>query len=103
MLGAGHSIAGPWCVRVLRQLARRLATWRDAGGADAGLRDDYRAHSLTIGARVRAVLPGDRHLEGIARSVDEQGRLCIDTGADVTAVSAGDIVHLRSPGATADG
>lgn len=58
---------------------------------------DYRRHSLTIGSRVRATLPGDRELVGVAQAIDELGRLRIDTGDDVVAVSAGDITHLRPP------
>jgi BirA family biotin operon repressor/biotin-[acetyl-CoA-carboxylase] ligase len=80
---------------LLRELAVRLGGWRDARGAGAALVTDYRARSLTIGSRVRAVLPGDREIVGDAVSVDEQGRLCVDTGADTVAISAGDIVHLR--------
>ncbi|MDT5267471.1 MAG: BirA family transcriptional regulator, partial [Mycobacterium sp.] len=56
---------------------------------------EYTAHSLTIGARVRATLPGDREIIGDARHVDDQGRLSIDRGGETVVVSAGDIVHLR--------
>ena len=55
----------------------------------------HRRHSLTLGTRVRASLPGDRTIEGIAKAVDELGRLRIDTGAQTLTVSAGDITHLR--------
>ena len=50
---------------------------------------------MTIGNRVRASLPGDRAVEGVATDVDELGRLRIDTGDEVLTVSAGDITHLR--------
>jgi BirA family biotin operon repressor/biotin-[acetyl-CoA-carboxylase] ligase len=40
-------------------------------------------------------MPGDREVVGVARSVDETGRLCVDTGAETVAISAGDITHLR--------
>lgn len=50
----------------------------------------------TLGQRVRAELPGDRPpLEGIAAGLDARGSLIIDDGARRTAVSAGDVVHLR--------
>ncbi len=81
---------------VLRRLADRIEAWRTAGGADPALMEDYRRYSRTLGARVRADLPGDRHIEGVAAAVDELGRLCIDTGEETVAVSAGDITHLRS-------
>jgi BirA family biotin operon repressor/biotin-[acetyl-CoA-carboxylase] ligase len=82
-------------VALLGGLARRIAGLREARGPDAALIAEYTAHSLTIGARVRATLPGDREIIGDARYVDDQGRLCIDTGGETVVVSAGDIVHLR--------
>jgi BirA family biotin operon repressor/biotin-[acetyl-CoA-carboxylase] ligase len=80
---------------LLRELGRRIGGWRAAAGFDAALAADYAARSLTIGSRVRALLPGGSTIVGDARSVDEQGRLCIATGDGTVAVSAGDIVHLR--------
>jgi BirA family transcriptional regulator, biotin operon repressor / biotin---[acetyl-CoA-carboxylase] ligase len=80
---------------LLTELAKRLTRWRDTGDADSALTADYRARSVTIGSRVRAQLPGDAELVGDAVGVDERGRLCIDTGDAVVAVSAGDIIHLR--------
>ena len=80
---------------VLRHLAARIGSWRTVNGADATLAADYRSRSVTIGNRVRASLPGDRAVEGVAADVDELGRLRIDTGAEVLTVSAGDITHLR--------
>lgn len=80
---------------VLRQLQRRIEDLTAAGSADDALVAEYVAHSLTINSRVRATLPGDREVVGHALSIDDQGRLRIDTGRDVVVVSAGDIVHLR--------
>ena len=81
---------------------RAARTWQPAsvaggtpGGADAALAADYRSRSVTIGNRVRASLPGDRTVEGVAADVDDLGRLRIDTGDEVVTVSAGDITHLR--------
>ena len=65
------------------------------GYPDNVLADDYRTHSLTLGTRVRASLPGGRAVEGVAESIDELGRLCISTSAGTVTVSAGDIKHLR--------
>ncbi|WP_204808127.1 biotin--[acetyl-CoA-carboxylase] ligase [Mycobacterium riyadhense] len=85
--------------RLLRELGERIASWRTAGGADARLAADYRARSLTIGSRVCAQLPGGQDVVGIARDIDEQGRLCLETWegdqARTVIVSAGDVVHLR--------
>jgi len=80
---------------VLRHLATRIATWRAGKGADAALATDYRSRSATIGNLVRAILPGDRTVEGVATDIDDVGRLRIDTGHEVRTVSAGDITHLR--------
>ncbi|RDH77689.1 biotin--[acetyl-CoA-carboxylase] ligase [Mycolicibacterium moriokaense] len=82
---------------VLRHLGDRVNTWRTAKGAGPTLAADYRARSVTLGRRVRAILPGDRAVEGVAVDVDDLGRLRIDTGEDtVITVSAGDIQHLRA-------
>jgi BirA family biotin operon repressor/biotin-[acetyl-CoA-carboxylase] ligase len=80
---------------LLRELGTRFSRWREANGADAGLIADYRARSVTIGSRVRAILPGGGEVLGVAQSIDEQGRLHIDSDAGSVAVSAGDVVHLR--------
>ena len=91
-LGAGTVDRNPLAQALLRHLAARFAGWRNA---DPGLAADYRARSVTIGSRVRAILPGDNALVGTAADVDELGRLIIDTGAERATVSAGDITHLR--------
>lgn len=87
---------GPLTEAVLWHLDARIEGWRSAKGADAALAADYRARSVTIGNRVRAGLPGDRTIEGVATDVDDLGRLRIDTGAETVTVSAGDITHLRA-------
>ena len=77
---------------LLRELARRIAQWRNA---DPVLAADYRARSLTIGSRARAQLPGGTEVVGTARDVDERGQLCLDTDGGPVVVSAGDVMHLR--------
>jgi BirA family biotin operon repressor/biotin-[acetyl-CoA-carboxylase] ligase len=81
--------------RLLRELGRRIVAWRLARGADWELAGDYRARSLTIGTRVRAHLPGGKQLVGTASGIDDQGRLCLESGGETVVVSAGDVVHLR--------
>ncbi|MGE2728547.1 biotin--[acetyl-CoA-carboxylase] ligase [Mycolicibacterium vaccae] len=77
---------------LLQALDRRLTRWL----ADYdGLADDYRRVSTTIGSRVRALLPGDCEIIGMAKGIDDSGRLLIDTGESTVTVSAGDITHLR--------
>jgi BirA family transcriptional regulator, biotin operon repressor / biotin---[acetyl-CoA-carboxylase] ligase len=95
MLGSSATDRNALVRRILRELALRVEAWRTAGGADPALVADYQRHSVTLGSRVRASLPGDRELVGVARAVDETGRLCVDTGGETVAISAGDITHLR--------
>ena len=96
MLGSSATDRNALTRRILRELAGRIDAWRAAGGADAALIAAYQRYSLTLGRRVRATLPGDREIVGIARVVDELGRLQVDTGGEVVTISAGDITHLRS-------
>ncbi|QUR66600.1 biotin--[acetyl-CoA-carboxylase] ligase [Mycobacterium spongiae] len=88
---------------LLRQLAARLVQWR---AGDPQLMADYRAYSLTIGSRVRAVLPAGAEVVGFARDIDDDGRLCLEPDASTSAagdgpggqtivISAGDVVHVR--------
>lgn len=98
-LGVAAPDRGRLVCAVLTELGRRIVAWRAARGADWALAADYRARSLTIGTRVRAQLPGGKEVVGTATAIDDQGRLCLETGgaADGQAVviSAGDVVHLR--------
>ena len=79
-------------VELLRRLGERVTSWR---AGDQRLMAEYRSHCTTIGSSVRAVLPGGREVVGTALSVDDEGRLCIDTPSGVVEVSAGDVVHVR--------
>jgi BirA family transcriptional regulator, biotin operon repressor / biotin---[acetyl-CoA-carboxylase] ligase len=80
---------------LLRELGGRITAWRAAHGADPQLAADYRGRSLTIGARVRAQLPGGAEVVGTASGIDDQGRLCLETDGETVVISAGDVVHLR--------
>jgi BirA family biotin operon repressor/biotin-[acetyl-CoA-carboxylase] ligase len=78
---------------VLRALSRRLAEYESNL---PGLAAAYRERCSTIGATVRAELPGGTIRTGIAEGVDDAGRLLLRAGDDsVTALSAGDVVHIR--------
>ncbi len=79
-------------VTLLRALGDGLARWR---AADSTLASDYRSISTTIGSRVRALLPGDSEIIGVATGIDDAGRLQIDDAGTTVTVSAGDITHLR--------
>jgi BirA family biotin operon repressor/biotin-[acetyl-CoA-carboxylase] ligase len=96
---------------LLAGLLRRLADWylRWSGSAGdpvaSGLRQEYLRLSATVGRDVRVSLPGGRMLSGTATGIDDAGRLLVavagNTGArnagagEVTAVSAGDVIHIR--------
>ena len=84
--------------RLLLDLGGRIAEWRQISAGSPKLIVDYRARSATIGSRVRATLPGGRRIVGLARDIDEQGRLVMDVGGQPVAISAGDVVHLRPDG-----
>ncbi|HEX2286321.1 MAG TPA: biotin--[acetyl-CoA-carboxylase] ligase [Mycobacterium sp.] len=80
--------------RLLLDLGVRVAQWRQTD-MGSNLKADYRARSATIGSRVRATLPGGEHVVGLARDVDDHGRLVIEADGQPVAISAGDVVHLR--------
>jgi BirA family biotin operon repressor/biotin-[acetyl-CoA-carboxylase] ligase len=81
--------------RLLLELGSRIEEWRQMGASSSTLIADYRARSATIGTRVCATLPGERRIVGLARDVDDQGRLVIEVDGQPTTISAGDVVHLR--------
>jgi BirA family biotin operon repressor/biotin-[acetyl-CoA-carboxylase] ligase len=97
-LAGGPAGRGPLLAAVLGELAGWYERWRAApgGSADAcGLRPAYLRLSATVGQQVSVHLPGGQLLAGRASGVDEAGRLLVDGPDGPTAVSAGDVVHLR--------
>ena len=69
------------------------AAWEDDG---ISLRERVGARMATLGADVRAELPGGQVLAGRALALDAQGALIIrDDDGERHTVSAGDVVHLR--------
>jgi BirA family biotin operon repressor/biotin-[acetyl-CoA-carboxylase] ligase len=83
---------------ILASFERWYGPWRQAAGdaGASGLRPAYTHLCATIGRHVRAELPGDQLLSGLAVGVDSDGRLLVrgPSGAEVR-VAAGDVVHLR--------
>jgi BirA family biotin operon repressor/biotin-[acetyl-CoA-carboxylase] ligase len=60
-----------------------------------GARRDYEARLVTLGRHVR-VEQAHRTLVGVARGIDDAGRLLVaPDGGDVEAVAVGDVVHVR--------
>ena len=78
---------------LLRSFGERYDRWaRSAGDAEAaGLAADYLAACASIGRRVRAELPGERTLTGLATGVDPAGALLVAT-ADQGEVPVGAVV-----------
>lgn len=98
MLGRDDVDRNRLAATILANLGHRIADWRTAGGAGPKLIDDYRALSVTLGSRVRALLPGDTEITGVATDLDTLGRLVIDDDGARHVIAAGDITHLRPQG-----
>lgn len=84
---------------IARELARQLRSWENSGWDTAALAAEYRQRCGTLGKRVRAVLPGDNEIFGVATDIDTSGRVVIEiegSGGEKFAVAAGDITHLRA-------
>jgi BirA family biotin operon repressor/biotin-[acetyl-CoA-carboxylase] ligase len=81
----------------LRNLRRNYEDFISCRGELAGteLLSAIRDTCSTIGRSVRVILPGDKELLGEAVDIDELGRIVIAHDGKHTAVSVGDIVHLR--------
>lgn len=78
----------------LRHLARLL---RDDGGPGGEARAAYVRACATVGRDVEVHEPGGRVRSGVATGVDDDGRLTVRSASgSTTAVSAGDVVHVRS-------
>ena len=84
----------PVLLVLLRAMGPAYVSWSGDAGEAA---ERYRRRCDTVGRQVRVTLPGDRSLDGEATGVDTAGRLVV-TSADgtETAVSAGDVVHVRA-------
>ncbi|MBC7632750.1 biotin--[acetyl-CoA-carboxylase] ligase [Aeromicrobium sp.] len=77
----------------LRNLEALYRAWSAAeGDPTSGIRESYVRRCLTIGTRVSVSLPDGGALDGMATGIDDAGRLLVGG----TAVSAGDITHVRS-------
>lgn len=82
---------------LVRELARLLDAWDGAGGdaVACGLAGAARELCVTLGQPVRVVRP-DGDLLGDAEGLDDDGRLLVrERSGSLTAVAAGDVVHLR--------
>lgn len=77
----------------LVHLARLL---RDDTGPGGRAQGDYVAACATVGREVEVHEPGGAVRAGVATGVDDAGRLTVRSAQGPYAVSAGDVVHVRS-------
>ena len=85
-------------LQFLRGFERRYLAWVQTLGdpVSSGLARDYLAWSSTVGAVVVVTLPDGSTLEGVAESVDWDGRLVVRTAQGTAELASGDVRHLRS-------
>jgi BirA family biotin operon repressor/biotin-[acetyl-CoA-carboxylase] ligase len=83
----------------LRDFTSLYERWLSSDGdpVASGVLDAAVRMSGTLGRAVRVELPGGAVQTGVARSIDESGRLVVDvSGSDSPlVVAAGDVTHLR--------
>jgi BirA family transcriptional regulator, biotin operon repressor / biotin---[acetyl-CoA-carboxylase] ligase len=84
-------------VALLQTLWESYSAW-EAGEDLAGMRlaESYAAACATLGRDVRVELPSGEVLTGRATGIDPSGRLLVERDGARTAVSAGDVVHVRA-------
>jgi BirA family transcriptional regulator, biotin operon repressor / biotin---[acetyl-CoA-carboxylase] ligase len=80
-------------VVVLGEFQKLYRRWESTGD-QSSLRWAYLSRCETIGRSVRVLL-ADREIEGVAESIDSDGRLVVGTPAGGEVVGAGDVIHLR--------
>ncbi len=81
----------------LRALDEQLTALAVSGGdaSASGVRGEVEALCSTLGSDVLVSLPDGQALRGRAQRIDADGRLVVVQGHTETAVSAGDVVHVR--------
>jgi BirA family biotin operon repressor/biotin-[acetyl-CoA-carboxylase] ligase len=87
-------------LQFLRGFERRYLAWGATLGdpVSSGLARDYLAWCSTIGAHVVVTLPDGSTLEGVAESVDWDGRLVVRAAEGAVELASGDVRHLRGRG-----
>lgn len=96
--GAASSDRDPLLRALLRQIEARYRRWCETLGdtAASGLLAAYVEACDTLGRDVSVALPGGDRLDGRAEALDSTGRLLVRTGAELRALAAGDVTHLRT-------
>jgi BirA family biotin operon repressor/biotin-[acetyl-CoA-carboxylase] ligase len=62
---------------------------------ESGLRKAILDSSATVGSQVSVEFPDGNKAFGLAKDIDETGRLVVFTQNETLSVSAGDVLHLR--------
>jgi len=86
-------LLGEYLVALDEQLDALTLAHGDA--AAAGVLGEIEALCATLGSDVIVSLPDGSRLHGRAQRIDPEGRLVVVAGDVETAVSAGDVVHVR--------
>ena len=81
----------------LGAVERRYRRWAQVLGdpVASGLAQEYLAWCSTVGTTVTVTLPDGSTLEGVAESVDWDGRLLVRGPAGPVALASGDVRHVR--------
>lgn len=98
LAGAESTDRDPLLRALLRAFGTWYGRWSEAGGdaRAAGLAEAYREACTTLGRQVRAELPGQRVVTGMATGLDAGGALLVTTAdQEEVTIGAGDVVHLR--------
>jgi BirA family biotin operon repressor/biotin-[acetyl-CoA-carboxylase] ligase len=77
---------------------RSLYLELSSAGGDAtasGLRQAILELSATVGSQVSVEFPDGKKAFGLAKDIDETGRLVVSTQNETLSVSAGDVLHVR--------
>jgi BirA family biotin operon repressor/biotin-[acetyl-CoA-carboxylase] ligase len=112
--GTGTSLAivtgatvdrAPVLLGFLRAFAGRYQRWVQALGdpVASGLAADYVAWCATLGREVTVTLPDGSRLDGVAESVDWDGRLVVRGPDSTVALASGDVTHVRPAGEATHG
>lgn len=92
---AGVTITAPALLDILLDELEARRALLDSAEGQVTIRAEYERALVTLGQMVRVEGAHDV-IVGRATSVDEFGQLIVDTGSASTAISVGDVVHLRA-------
>ncbi|HEU5420743.1 MAG TPA: biotin--[acetyl-CoA-carboxylase] ligase [Streptosporangiaceae bacterium] len=102
LAGAPAADRGALLAAILAELEYWYRAWASPGSSgvpgdpdSCGLRAEYLRWCSTIGTEVVVHLPGGATLTGEAAGVDVAGCLIVGAEPGATAVSAGDVMHVR--------